>query len=197
MPHPLPPPPLLSLSFIPLFSPRSILFLYTLLPPHSSIPSPCSIPFPSFIPSPSSIPCHVLPFRIQLSQVSCRLFLASNRHSGDQGRPILDTLRLLQGNFGLMALLNLAEPFLELPCSPRLFLLKFASLLLFLRGVRLALGLRLSLPTLVFFLNKSLAGLSCLGFCYLVDPDNTFGFLVCKTISLLYSHLDGRAGMCP
>ena len=106
VPPPLPPPPSLCLSFIPLhpspLHPSSTLLFHPISPLH---PIPFLHPLPrAALPDPPS-------------QVSCRLFPASNRHSGDHGRSILDTLRLLQGSFGLMALPTLAEPFLELPAA--------------------------------------------------------------------------------
>lgn len=120
VPHPLPLPPSLSLSFIPLFHPPSILLLYTPHPPYSSIPSP------PFIPSPSSIPAMCCPFRSTPAKFPAGSFQPATGTVEIKVDPFW-TRRLLQGNFGLMTLLNLAEPFLELPCSPRLFLLLLLS----------------------------------------------------------------------
>lgn len=83
------------------------------------------------------------------------------------------------GQLWLQDPLSLAMPSLELHCSTRLFTWS-AFLPLFLTRVRPTLGLKAPPAYCCSFINNSLACLTCLRFCYLMDSSNTIVFSFVK-----------------
>lgn len=76
--------------------------------------------------------------------------------------------------------LTLAVPFLKLYCTFRLFLPDTPFFPFFLTVVRPTSGLKALCAYSCSFLNQSLASLTCLGFCFLVDSTNTLVFSFVK-----------------